>query len=104
MIVFVFSTYPTRASARKVGKSAVEKRLAGCVLTMPVGSIYRWKGKMEDTKEALAVFKTTKGKAVRLMKFIETHHPYEVPFVALLPLKDVNKKYQQWLEHELGNG
>ena len=78
---------------------------------IPVGSIYRWEGKIEDAKEVLAVFKTTKGKVKLLMKFIEQHHPYEVPFVAAFALGEVspvnkifngvNKKYQQWLEKEL---
>lgn len=102
MLVFAFSTYPNRISARKIGRLVVEKRLAGCVLTIPVGSMYRWRGKVEDTNEVLAAFKTTKRRVKKLMEFIEGHHPYRVPFVAAMPLKDVNKKYQRWLEKELG--
>lgn len=100
-MLVALSTYPTRTSARKAGKLAVGKRLAGCVLTIPVGSIYRWKRKIEDSKEVLLVFKTTRRKALKLKNFIETHHPYKVPFVAVVPLKGVNEKYQRWLEKEL---
>ena len=104
MLVFILSTYPNRVGARKTARLAVEKRLAGCVLTIPVDSLYRWKRKVQNTKEVLAVFKTTRLKAKRLMKFIETHHPYDVPFVAAIPLGQVNKKYQRWLARELESG
>lgn len=79
----------------------VEKRLAGCVLMIPVGSIYRWKGKAVSEKEVLAVFKTTKLNAKKLSKLVEAHHPYEVPFVALIPLGQVNMKYMKWIKGEV---
>jgi len=84
-----------------MAKQVIQKRLAGCVLAMPVGSTYRWKGKVEDTKEVLAVFKTTSGNVKRLMKFIEAHHPYDVPFVATVSLGQVSKKYLKWIEGEV---
>jgi periplasmic divalent cation tolerance protein len=103
-MLLIFSTYPNPASARRVVKLVFDKRLAGCVLTIPLGSMYRWKGKLTKTKEVLLVYKTTKEKVKKCMRLIEAHHPYEVPFVATLPLKEVSKKYQQWLVGELGKG
>jgi len=100
-MMFIFSTYPNRTSARKATGLVVKKRFAGCVLTIPVGSIYQWKGKIENAKEVLVIFKTTKGKARKLMEFLEAHHPYEVPFVAAMPLHQVNKTYREWLGREV---
>ena len=39
--------------ARKIARAVVEKKLAACVniLTIPVESIYSWKGKIESTSE-----------------------------------------------------
>jgi len=113
MLAVILSTYPTRAGARKAAGLAIEKRLAGCVLTIPVGSVYRWnpainpsgyygaRGKVQNKKEVLAVFKTTKERAKQLMKFIGGHHPYKVPFVAAVPLGQVSRRYQEWIKKEV---
>lgn len=97
-MIIVLSTFPKQSDARRIAKQVIQKRLAGCVLAMPVGSTYRWKGKIRGTGEVLAVFKTTRERAKRLMNFIETHHQYDVPFVATVSLGQVSKKYLKWIE------
>ena len=57
----VLVTCGIRAEARKIARLVVAARLAACVnvLSAPVESIYRWKGKVETAKEFLLVMKTT---------------------------------------------
>ena len=57
--VIIMSTYPDQKSVKKTAKELVKKRLTACVNISKISSIYSWKGKIEDTSEFLAIFKTT---------------------------------------------
>ncbi|MBI5696949.1 MAG: divalent-cation tolerance protein CutA, partial [Thaumarchaeota archaeon] len=79
--------------ANKLGRS----RLAAGVNITKISSIYSWQGKIENINEFLAVFKTTEKNKTKLKSEIKHTHPYEVPEIAELTLKDLNKPYLQWL-------
>ena len=56
--VIIVSTYPDQKTIKKTAKELVKKRLAACVNISKISSIYSWKGKVEDTSEYIAIFKT----------------------------------------------
>ncbi|MDE2267124.1 MAG: divalent-cation tolerance protein CutA, partial [Alphaproteobacteria bacterium] len=57
--VFLYSTFPDEASARRVAEALVQARLAACVnLSAPMTSIYEWQGKLETGPEVAAFIKT----------------------------------------------
>ncbi|MEQ1893971.1 MAG: divalent cation tolerance protein CutA, partial [Planctomycetota bacterium] len=72
----VLVTHPARG-ARAFARALVERRLAACVNLVPVGSVYRWKGKVESTRELLLVVKTTTGALARLERHVRAAHPAE---------------------------
>ena len=104
MGIVIISTYPNKKSVSKIANMVVKKRLAACVNYTKIGSVYVWKGKMEDTKEFLALFKTTRKAKESLKKEIAKTHPYEVPEIVELKMDSVSKPYLDWLTKSTYNG
>jgi len=97
----VLVTHPARG-ARAFARALVAQRLAACVNLVPVGSVYRWKGKVESAREVLCVVKTTARALARLERHVRAAHPYECfEFVALAPAR-VEPRYLAWLAAETG--
>lgn len=95
--VVILSTYPDKKSIQKIANTLVCAKLAACVNITKVSSVYSWQGKIENTDEFLVVFKTTQKNKAKLKSKIKSTHPYKVPEIAELTLKDLNKSYLQWL-------
>ena len=95
----VLVTCGSLAEGRKIARAVVTKRLAACVnvVSAPVESIYRWKGKVESAKEFLLVIKTTARQLNGLEKEIARMHSYEVPEFLAIEVGSGSKKYVDWL-------
>lgn len=59
-------------------------------------SFYRWKGKTEKAREIVLTFKTTRARVPELVAAIRRFHPYDVPYIALVPLEILNPDYTKW--------
>src|SRR5262245_1451177 len=100
--IVVLTTAPDAATARKLARRLVERKLAACVSCREGWtSIYRWKGKVERARETLLVIKTAERRFAKLAQEIETLHPYDVPEIVALPVKRGARKYLSWLESEV---
>lgn len=97
--VVVLVTCGSTKEAKSIANALVRNRLAACVniLTSPVRSIYRWKGKVETAKEYLLLIKTSRRRFVALEKEIRRLHSYEVPEIIALPIAAGSKPYLKWL-------
>jgi periplasmic divalent cation tolerance protein len=98
MGIVIVSTYPDKNSISKIAHIVVEKKLAACVNYTKINSVYAWKGKIENAKEFLALFKTTAKSKQKLKKEITKSHPYDVPEIVELKMDDVSLPYLKWLE------
>ena len=100
--VFVYSTFPDRATAEKTGRALVEAKLAACVnVFAPMTSIYEWEGKLESSKE-FAVFIKTRGElADRAIRAARPLHPYTVPCFLVLPIAGGNDDYLAWARGQM---
>jgi periplasmic divalent cation tolerance protein len=97
----VFITASDKRQALKIGKVAVEERLAACVNVLPsIRSIYRWNGKVIVGQETLVMLKTTEDRYRALEKLVLALHSYEVPEVIALPIKRGSKQYLGWVLSE----
>lgn len=96
----VVSTFSDEGSASEIARRVLEAKLCACVNITRIRSMYRWKGKLEDQQEYLAIFKTTKLAAPRLKKSIASLHPYDVPEIVELEMRDVSKPYLSWMVQE----
>lgn len=95
--VIIISTYPDKKTATKTANELVKKRIAACVNISKISSIYSWKGKIENTSEFLAFFKTTQKNKDTLKKAIKKIHPYDIPEIAEIDVSSINQPYLKWL-------
>src|SRR5579859_2281602 len=95
----VLVTCSTLPEARKISRSLLQKHLAACVNihTTPVESIYRWKGKIETTREHLLLIKTTARHLKSLEREVLRLHSYDTPELLVLPISSGSKPYLRWL-------
>ena len=102
--VFVYSTFPDAASARRVAESLIERRLAACVnIHGPMTSLYEWEGKLTTDNEFAAFIKTTRAKAEETVAAVRSLHPYSVPCFLVLPIDGGNEDYIAWARSRLGS-
>jgi|ERR1700677_849113 periplasmic divalent cation tolerance protein len=99
-VLVVLVTCGSRAEAKKIALAVVDKGLAACVnvVTGPVESVYRWKGKVESTREFLLVMKTTVQRFEALKAEIVRLHSYDVPEIIALPVAAGSEAYLQWVK------
>ena len=95
--VIIVSTYPDKKSISRIANQVVKNRLAACVNVTKISSTYSWKGKIENTTEYLALFKTTNKNQNILKNTIKKTHPYDVPEIAEIAVSSINKPYLKWL-------
>ena len=98
----VMTTTETKEQAQTIAQHLVERKLAACVqITGPITSIYRWKGKVENTQEWLCQIKTQDDLYNKVEAAIKSLHPYETPEIIAVPIIKGSKEYLSWIEDEL---
>lgn len=100
--VLVETTLPRGRAGRAEAwaRRALIKRWAACANVAPISSVYWWKGRIESARELLVSFKTTRTQVAALVAWIRQSHPYEVPYVGVLPLTLKEPAYRRWVERE----
>jgi len=93
----IISTYPDKKSISKIAREFVKNKIVACVNISKISSIYSWKGKVEDTSEYIAIFKTTTKNKKLLKQKIKETHPYDVPEIAEIDVTSINDSYLKWL-------
>ena len=79
-------------------RSLVEERLAACgQIISPIRSIYRWSGEIQDDTEVRVALHTRESLAPTIIERTRAEHPYEVPCVLALPIRNGNADYLAWL-------
>ncbi|XP_026104359.1 protein CutA homolog isoform X2 [Carassius auratus] len=90
---------PTEQTARDIGRSIMEKRLAACVNIFPrTTTMYYWKGEIRDTSEILLLVRTRTSLVQRLVDYIKAMHPYDIPEIISFPIDDGSQHYFNWME------
>ena len=96
-------TAPAGEAAQGLARRIVEEKLAACVNLVPsVQSTYWWEGKIAHAEECLLIAKTDKLKVKALVKLVKAQHPYQVPEVITLSIKEGNRDYLRWISESLG--
>jgi periplasmic divalent cation tolerance protein len=93
----IVSTYPNKKSIIKISNELIKTKIVACVNISKISSIYAWNGKIENTSEYLALFKTTQKNKKILKEKIKSTHPYDVPEIAEINVNSINKPYLDWL-------
>ena len=99
MVVLV--TTANRSEAMRISEAVVAKRLAACSNVIPaVTSIFRWKGRVQKSGEALLIMKTTSRRYPALERLIRSMHSYEVPEIIGLNIGKGSRPYIEWVQQE----
>lgn len=97
-IVVVLLTGPTADELRAIGTRLVEERLAACVNVLRgASSIYRWRDSVEESREALAIVKTTAARMRLLEARVRELHSYEVPEILAIETAGGSGAYMDWI-------
>ena len=101
--IVVMVTCASQVEAKKIARAVVEVRLAACanVMSGPVQSIYRWKGKVETAKEVLVLIKTTRKRFSALEREIRRLHSYDTPEIIAVAIVEGSKAYLHWIEESV---
>ena len=99
-IAIVLTTVGSEDKARQLARVLVEERLAACVQTYPVRSVYRWKGEVQEDQEWQIAIKTTQDRCEALERRIRELHPYELPELARTSTQ-ASPEYASWLRESV---
>lgn len=95
--IIVVSTFPNKRILDSIANKLVSENIVACVNISKISSVYSWRGKIENTNEYLAIFKTTSKKKDTLKKRLKELHPYDVPEIAQIDVVSINSPYMKWL-------
>ncbi|MEO5906987.1 MAG: divalent-cation tolerance protein CutA [Saprospiraceae bacterium] len=87
-------------TAQKIGKLAIELKLAGCANFFPIESIFPWEDAIQKESEFVLVLKTATYLKEKLSSFIQENHPYEIPCIMNWNV-EVNQGYGEWIERNV---
>ena len=103
--VEVHVTMPDGETARRIGRTLVQERLAACVNVVPgVVSIYSWKGSIQEDDEVLCLLKTSPERFAQLRARLLELHPYDVPEVLGFSVDDGSPAYLDWVRQSTTAG
>jgi len=101
MVAVVYTTIDDIKDARRIAHTLVEEQLVACVNIIPgVESVYRWKGKIEDSKEFVLICKTVDKNVKKTIQRIKSIHKYELPAIVVLPIIGGLKEYLDYIVNE----
>jgi periplasmic divalent cation tolerance protein len=97
--IVVLVTCGSMREANKIARAIVSKKLAACanIFSVPVESVYRWKGKVESAQEVLMVIKSLQKRFAALEQEIRRLHSYEVPEIIALRIERGSSVYLEWI-------
>lgn len=102
-VVSVYAVFASAEEAERIGRAMVEERLAACInILVPIRSIYRWQGAVDEAEEVAALFKTRRDTVDALITRIAALHSYDVPCIVTWPVDKLLGAYADWVESSVG--
>lgn len=98
----VSTTVGSQDEARRLARALVEERLAACVQIVPIASIYRWDGAVEEAAEHLLLCKVATDSFAAVEAAIRERHSYDVPEIVMTAIAAGSSPYMAWLATSTG--
>lgn len=99
--ILVYMTAPDMDTARKIGRTVVENKLAACVNMLPgMESVYWWDSAVCTGQEVVLIAKTRADLWDKLRACVCAVHPYEVPCIVHVNLDGGHEPFLRWIETE----
>lgn len=100
--ILVLTGTSSPVEAQSIADAAIERRLAAAVQVIgPVGSAYRWNGRVEHTEEWLCPLKTSAERYDEVERLIHSLHSYELPGILAIPIVGGSEQYLGWYARAL---
>jgi periplasmic divalent cation tolerance protein len=100
-VVLIYVTVPSRDDGLRIGGAIVGERLAACANVLDgMTSIYHWEDQLQESAEAIVIFKTTADAAAGVVSRVRELHPYEVPAILVLPVQRGFHPFLNWVTAE----
>ena len=93
----VTTSVGSREDGKAIARALVEKRLAACVKILPIHSVYRWSGDVEEAEEHLLICKIREADYSKVEAEISARHAYAIPEIIAIPITRAAKMYGTWL-------
>lgn len=98
--VSVYVTCPDADVAKAIARALVEANLVACANIVPVTSVYRWDGAIQEDAEVVMFLKTRRDLLPDVERAIVAQHPYEVPCIVALDIVAGAAPYLDWIAKE----
>ena len=102
--VMIYVTCKDEAEAERISKALLEERLVACANMLPIRSLYRWEGKMEDESEVAVLYKSRGELAEDVVKRVRELHSYDVPCVEVVEVDGGSPDFLKWVLDETEKG
>mgnify|MGYP006310025929 CR=1 FL=1 len=103
MINFIYITTSDKEEAKSIGSKLVEERLAACVNIIDgMTSMFWWQGQIDSDNETILIAKTDESLNDKLMNRVHELHSYDCPCTLVIPIKQGNQGYMDWLYEQVG--
>ncbi|MGY6696539.1 MAG: divalent-cation tolerance protein CutA [Roseinatronobacter sp.] len=94
-------TCPDRDSARAIAQACLKARRVACANLLPkVESLFCWQGQIDSESEVLLRMKTPRGNFDEVCALIRANHPFDLPAIIALAVKDAGPGVADWVAAE----
>ncbi len=103
-LIIIATTTGTREDANRIARRLVRLRLAACAqVSGPITSHYWWEGTMEEATEWQCKLKAPASNYKAIEQELMAIHPYEVPQIIALPVKEVARPFEEWIKESVSS-
>lgn len=95
----IYITHKNMGDAKKIALALLQKRLIACANFFQIESACRWKGKIENAREVVSIFKTKSANWEKVKAEVARMHPYELPCIMKIRA-EANNGYEKWINCE----
>ncbi len=93
-----------KTEAGKIADSLLKKRLIACARQVPVNSAYRWKGKIDSSKEIMLLMESRTDLFDEIEAEVKKLYSYDTFVLGAVTTSKVSKNAGKWLRSELKHG
>ncbi len=96
--IMVQTTVPNCQVAKDIARKLIEQSLCACINIIPLcHSIYCWDGIVCENEEAILIIKTVGRNYHKLEEDLKKIHPYDVPEIIAIDIKQGFNDYLTWI-------
>lgn len=95
-MIIIYCPCKNKTEAKKIATNLLNKKLIACANIIQSDSVYCWKNKLCNEKEAIMLIKTTKNKETKARAELKRLHSYDLPAIITISAK-ANKEFEKWL-------